>query len=130
MATGENRGVWEVRTGETEGVTRERDNPLPKLQSFSLWGPQPLLGGGQPNPCPSLLPRPPSLTPFCFRAFSPWAHVSLGPGLSPTILSPLLPGTSPHPICYPAEPSHPQPGLLGPSNCASPSPQHPLIPHL
>lgn len=63
MATGENRGVWEVRTGETEGVTRERDNPLPKLQSFSLWGPQPLLGGAaEPLPLPS--PKTPFLDPI------------------------------------------------------------------
>ena len=42
-------------------------HPLPNLQPFSLWGP-PTPTAGPPNPGPSLFPRPPSLTPFCFHS--------------------------------------------------------------
>lgn len=125
MATRENRGVWEVRMGKTEGVTGERDYPLPNLQPFSLWGP-PIPAGGQRNPCPSLFPRPPSLTPFCFGGL-----LSLGmclhgttTSLPHTVLTPLLLGTSLSPFSgFPLTPA-----LLRPSNCTSPSLQGPLTP--
>lgn len=120
MATRENRGVWEVRMGKTEGVTGERDNPLPNLQPFSLWGP-PAPAGGQRNPCPSLFPRPPSLTPFCFGgllALGTCLHgttTSLPPSLALSSWGPPLPPFAGFPLT---------PTLLRP-NCTLPSLQGP-----
>lgn len=118
MATGENRGVWEVRMGKMKGVTGERGNPLPNLQPFSLWAP--------PYPCWSAagpLPKPPFLDPVLLPGL-----LSLGACLSGTTA--LFPPSSARPSgggppLLPSRAPRPRAALLGPSNCTPSSPEGP-----
>lgn len=96
MATGENRGVWEVRMGKAQGVSGERPSPL-----LSLWSPSGLpqivpSGAGVPFPKPTASTLLTHLTALP----RPWTRAR-----TLTIRDPLLSSSAIHTPGHPAGPT-------------------------